>query len=157
MKATFPVIAVLLVLATLTASFTIATIVRGSPWSTVPILQLRNHGGVDNAQLAQGQWWRLITAQFVHVKQAHMLFTTAALFLLGVAVERTAGHLTLALVWLISGIAGTYASIYSDQPPYDIGSGGSQALMGVAAAALSSRGDALVLTRKFKRLLHTAD
>src|SRR5262245_35615630 len=99
MKPAFPFVSIFLAVATVTVSFTIATNVRGSPWRSVPILQLRYYGGVDNSQLTQGEWWRLITAQFVHVKQAHMLFTTAALLLLGAAVERATNHLTLALVW----------------------------------------------------------
>jgi rhomboid protease GluP len=40
------------------------------------------------------------------------------------------------LFWLLSGVAGTYASIYSVPPPYDIGSGASQAIMGLAGAAI---------------------
>ena len=102
----------------------------------MPILQLRNYGGVDNGQLANGEWWRLLTAQFVHVKQAHMLFNVITLFLLSLAVERAAGPFVLFLLWLLSGVAGTFASIYSVPPPYDIGSGASQALMGIAAAVI---------------------
>ena len=42
----------------------------------------------------------------------------------------------MTVLWLLSGLAGTYASIYAVPPPYDIGSGASQAIMGVAAAAI---------------------
>jgi membrane associated rhomboid family serine protease len=135
-KTRFPVVALCLALSTLAASLTVATIVNGSPWSVVRILELRNYGGVNNAQLAEGEWWRLLTAQFVHVRPAHMLFNVMTLFLLGVGVERVAGSFRLFLLWLLSGIAGTYASIYSVPPPYDIGSGASQAIVGLAAAAI---------------------
>jgi membrane associated rhomboid family serine protease len=77
-----------------------------------------------------------VTSQFVHVSQAHMLFNVISLFLLGMAVERAIGSLRLTMLWLLSGLAGTYASIYSVPPPYDIGSGASQAIMGVAASAM---------------------
>jgi rhomboid protease GluP len=110
--------------------------VHGKPWSTVPILQLRNYGGVDHGQLANGEWWRLLTAQFVHVKQAHMLFNVVTLFLLALAVERATGPFVLLSLWLLSGVAGILASIYFTPPPYDIGSGASQALMGIAATAI---------------------
>lgn len=129
-------VSISLALATLIASCTVAVIVGGKPWSTVPILQLRNFGAVDAAALANGDWWRLLTAQFVHVKQAHMLFNVVALFLLALAVERTSGPFALVIVWLLGGVAGTLASIYSVAPPYDIGSGASQALMGVAASTI---------------------
>lgn len=65
-----------------------------------------------------------------------MLFNVICLFLLGIAVERATGSIRLALLWLLSGVAGTYASIYAVPPPYDVGSGASQAIMGVAASAI---------------------
>jgi rhomboid protease GluP len=135
-KKAFPFVSLILAMSTLAASFTVATVVKGSPWSVVRILELRNYGGVDNAHLANGEWWRLLTSQFVHVKPAHMLLNVIMLFLLALCVERAAGALRLTLLWLLSGIAGTYASIHSVPPPYDIGSGASQAIMGVAGAAV---------------------
>ena len=131
-----PFVSILLAVSTLAASFTVATVAKGSPWSGVPILELRRYGGVDNSQLASGEWWRLLTAQFVHVSQAHMLFNVITLLLLAVAIEKAAGSFRLMLLWLISGLAGTYASIYRVPPPYDIGSGASQAIMGLAGAAV---------------------
>ena len=136
MKKAFPFVSFVLAVSTLAASFTVATVVKGSPWSVVPILELRNYGGVDNAHLENGEWWRLLTSQFVHVKPAHMLLNVIMLFLLAQCVERAAGPLRLTLLWLFSGIAGTYASIHSVPPPYDIGSGASQAIMGVAGASV---------------------
>ena len=136
MKKTFPIVSIVLALTTLVASAAVAIAVGGAPWSMAPILALRNYGGVDNAQLANGEFWRLVTSQFVHVFQAHMLFNVMSLFLLGLAVERATGSFRLALLWLLSGVAGTYASIYAVPPPYDIGSGASQAIMGVAASAI---------------------
>jgi membrane associated rhomboid family serine protease len=135
-KKAFPYVSVALAAVTLAASVAVATIVNGSPWSTVRILQLSSYGGVDNSQLANGEWWRLVTAQFVHVKPAHMLLNVITLFLLAMCVERAAGSLRLFLLWMLSGTAGTYASIYSVPPPYDIGSGASQAVMGIAGAAI---------------------
>jgi membrane associated rhomboid family serine protease len=135
-KKSYPLVSLVLPATTLVASAAVATAVGGRPWSRIPILALRNYGGVDNAHLANGEVWRLVTSQFVHVSQAHMLFNVISLFLLGMAVERAIGSLRLTMLWLLSGLAGTYASIYSVPPPYDIGSGASQAIMGVAASAM---------------------
>jgi membrane associated rhomboid family serine protease len=110
--------------------------VHGSPWGNVNIRELSNHGAVDNARLARGELWRLLTAQFIHVNQWHMLFNVITLFLLSAAVERATGPLVLAFLWLLSGATGMYASIYSVPPPLDVGTGASQALMGVAAASV---------------------
>ena len=136
MKKPFPIVSTVLAVTTLVASGAVATAIGGSPWSRAPILELRIYGGVDNAQLANGELWRLVTSQFVHVFQAHMLFNVISLFLLTIAVERATSSLRLALLWLLSGVAGTYASIYAVPPPYDIGSGASQAIMGIAASAI---------------------
>jgi membrane associated rhomboid family serine protease len=135
-KKTFPIVSVVLAVTTLVASAAVATAIGGSPWSRVPILALLDYGGVNNAQLANGDVWRLVTSQFVHVSQAHMLFNVISLFSLAMAIERATGSLRLTVLWLLSGLAGTYASIYAVPPPYDIGSGASQAIMGVAAAAI---------------------
>jgi rhomboid protease GluP len=91
MKTAFPIVSTVLALTTLVASATVAIVVGGSPWSRAPILELRNYGGVNNAQLASGELWRLVTSQFVHVSQAHMLFNVMSLFLLAIAVERATG------------------------------------------------------------------
>jgi rhomboid protease GluP len=131
-----PFFSIFFALSTLAVSTAVATAASGRPWSEVRILKLHSYGAVDNADLSRGEWWRLLTAQFVHVKPAHMLLNVAMLFLLAVGVERAAGSLALALLWLLSGSAGVYASTYSVQPPYDIGSGASQAIMGVAGAAI---------------------
>jgi rhomboid protease GluP len=142
-KKAFPVVSVSLAVATLVISSSIAIRVHGSPWSNVTIRELRNHGGVANDQLARGEWWRLLTAQFIHVNQWHMLFNIITLFLLAAAVERATGPFVLAFIWLLSGATGMYASIYSVQEPYDVGTGASQALMGVAAACI------VIIKRKY--------
>jgi rhomboid protease GluP len=136
LKKPFPIISTVLALSTLVASGAVANAIGGSPWSRAPILALRNYGGVDNAHLANGELWRLVTSQFIHVSPAHMLFNVICLFLLGIAFERVTGSFRLALVWLLSGVAGTYASIYAVSPPYDVGSGASQAIMGLAASSI---------------------
>jgi len=135
-KNNFPIISTSLALTTLVASGAVATAIGGSPWRRAPILALPNYGGVDNAQLADGELWRLLTCQFVHVSPAHMLFNVISLFILGAAIERATSSSRLTLLWLLSGVAGTYASIYAVPPQYDVGSGGSQAIMGIAAAAI---------------------
>ena len=136
MKTPFPIFSTVLALTTLVASGAVATAIGGAPWRRVPILALLQYGGVNNAQLAGGEWWRLLTSQLIHVSQAHMLFNVISLFIVGAAVERATSSARLASLWLVSGVAGTYASIYAVPPPYDVGSGASQAIMGVAAAAI---------------------
>lgn len=65
-----------------------------------------------------------------------MLFNVVALLAIGIVTEQAIGSFSFLLLWLLTGLAGTLASIYHVPPPYDVGSGGSQALMGIAAASL---------------------
>jgi membrane associated rhomboid family serine protease len=130
------VVAVVLALTTLIASSTVATIAHGLPRKSVPMTELRNYGAITNGQLAKGEWWRLLTGQFVHVKPAHMVFNVVALVVIGIEVEQAMGPLSFLFLWMLSGIAGVFVSIYHVAPPYDVGSGGSQALMGVVAGAI---------------------
>jgi rhomboid protease GluP len=112
-----PFATMVLVATTLIASSTVFTMARGTPWKSVNILSLRHYGAVDNAQLANGEWWRLLTAQFVHVRPAHMLFNVVALLVIGTAVEQAIGPLSFLLLWVVSGTEGVLASIYHLSPP----------------------------------------
>lgn len=126
---------VMLAGATVITSMVVATSLHGFPWSDVKVVELRSYGGLDRELLMQGQWWRLVTSQLVHVKQAHMVFNVTMLLLLGSFVESAVGSARLIMLWLISGAAGTYVSTYTVAPPWNVGTGASQAVLGLAAAA----------------------
>jgi len=57
------------------------------------------------AVVAQGQYWRLFTALFLHGGFAHLLFNLFALYVLGPPLERSIGTVRFALCYLISGLA----------------------------------------------------
>ena len=57
------------------------------------------------AVVAQGQYWRLFTALFLHGGLAHLLFNLFALYVLGPPLERSIGTVRFALCYLISGLA----------------------------------------------------
>ena len=56
------------------------------------------------AVVVQGQYWRLLTALFVHAGFAHLLFNLFALYVLGPPLERSIGAMRFALCYLISGL-----------------------------------------------------
>jgi hypothetical protein len=70
-KKPFPIVSIIPAVTTLVASAAVSTAIEGSPWRRAPILALRDYGGVNNAQLANGKSWRLVTSQFRHVSGAH--------------------------------------------------------------------------------------
>jgi membrane associated rhomboid family serine protease len=59
-----------------------------------------------------GEWWRLVTSTFVHASFLSFLLNVAIIFQLGMTLERLVGHLTFALVFLASGIAGSLSGLY---------------------------------------------
>lgn len=57
------------------------------------------------AVVAQGEYWRLFTALFLHGGFTHLLFNIFALCILGPPLERTIGTMRFAVCYLISGLA----------------------------------------------------
>jgi rhomboid protease GluP len=127
----------ILTFATLATSITIAKLVGGYPWSTVNITHFHQYGGVTTELLQNGEWWRIATSQLVHVKQGHMLLNVVLLFLLSLYIDRSVGGFRLLTAWLIGGGIGTYAStLFFVSPPWNVGTGSSQALMSLTAFSL---------------------
>jgi membrane associated rhomboid family serine protease len=65
-----------------------------------------------NELLADGQWWRLISSQFVHLGFMHIAFNAYGLYVLGPMVERFYGWKRFLLLYLSSGTAGALASYF---------------------------------------------
>ena len=83
----------------------LALLASGAPWSRVRILELRNYGGVDNGQLASGEWWRLFSAPLLHGGPIHIALNGVALFFAGVVLENVIGRAWFAAVFAVSGVA----------------------------------------------------
>ena len=58
----------------------------------------------------EGQFWRMITYQFVHANFAHILFNMWALYFFGPAVESAMGPRRFLAFYLVCGIAGALFS-----------------------------------------------
>jgi len=57
------------------------------------------------AVVAQGEYWRLFTALFLHGGFTHLLFNLFALYVLGPPLERSIGTIRFAVCYVISGLA----------------------------------------------------
>jgi rhomboid protease GluP len=68
--------------------------------------------GADNAGsvLLQGQWWRIITAMFVHVGFVHLATNMWCLWNLGLLAEPLLGSAGMFLAYILSGTAGNLLS-----------------------------------------------
>lgn len=132
-KYKLPYSTIFLSLVTLLYSSYIAFDVTGSLFGRVRILDLEDYGGVRFEHLANLEIWRLFTSQIIHVKQPHMLFNVISYLILGFFVERYIGFIRMFILWFVAGAAGTLFSTLFVAPPWNLGTGASQAIMGVAA------------------------
>jgi len=84
--------------------------------------------------VAEGEWWRLVTATFLHYGPLHLGMNMLVLWFIGPAIEDYFGHGRYALLYLVSGLAGSAgALIWSPSAP-TVGASG--AIWGVMGAAL---------------------
>ena len=71
-------------------------------------IAMRRLGALDYSEvIGDGEFWRLLTALFLHYGLAHLLFNLFALYILGPPLERAIGSLRFAVAYLISGIGST--------------------------------------------------
>ncbi|MFU8805430.1 MAG: rhomboid family intramembrane serine protease, partial [Bradymonadaceae bacterium] len=83
-----------------------------------------------NEHIADGQWWRLISSQFVHLDFLHILFNGYGLFILGPILERFYGPRRLFVLYIASGTVGALASFYFNEMPSGGASGAIYGLVG---------------------------
>lgn len=78
----------------------------------------------------QGEYYRLVTAMFLHGGIIHIAFNMLILHQLGSQLEPLLGSTKFTIVYLISGIAGSFASVLFNDP-YTISVGASGAIFGL--------------------------
>jgi rhomboid protease GluP len=98
--------------------------------------QLVHYGATNAYLILAGQWWRLLTATFVHVGLLHIATNMWCLWNLGLLGEPLLGPVGLVAVYLITGIAGNLLGLCANViPPHDyisVGAGASGAVFGIA-------------------------
>jgi len=89
-----------------------------------------DYNGVAMDGLFRGQWWRLVTATFVHVGALHLATNMWCLWNLGLLGEPLLGPWGLAATYVLTGVAGNLLS--TAMHPQIIGAGASGAVFGIA-------------------------
>ena len=84
--------------------------------------------------VAHGDWWRLITAAFLHYGPFHLLMNMLALWWFGGIVEHALGRGRFLLLYLVSGLAGSAGALLAS--PHAITVGASGAIFGMFGALL---------------------
>lgn len=92
---------------------------------------LAKMGAKKNELILAGQYWRLVTAVFLHGSILHLGFNMYALYILGRRVERFYGSIRFLGLYLIAGIAGNLFSFLLTESP---SLGSSTAVFGILGA-----------------------
>jgi rhomboid protease GluP len=85
--------------------------------------------------IAAGQWWRLVTAGFLHGGLLHILMNSWVLFDLGAQVEEIYGSARMLAIYFAASVVGFYASYL--WKPEAISVGASAALFGLVGAMIA--------------------
>lgn len=90
-------------------------------------------GALVPALVADGQYWRLFTAMFLHANLLHLAFNMYALYLFGNLIEQTLGTARFVLIYVLCGLLASITSfVFSD--PLQVGVGASGAIFGLLGA-----------------------
>ena len=100
--------------------------------------------GADNAGMVLygGQWWRIVTAMFVHVGFLHIALNMWCLWALADLAEPVMGSVGLVAVYVLTGAAGNLLSTgvnwweYHSGGVFPVGAGASGAVFGIAGALI---------------------
>lgn len=94
---------------------------------------LLEFGATWRGKVWYGEWWRLFTAIFLHVGIIHLVWNLWAGFSWSAPFEQRLGTFRFALVYLVSGVAGSAASVIGHNA---VAAGASGALFGVVGGGL---------------------
>lgn len=103
-------------------------------------VDLLRWGGNFRPYTIVGEWWRLLTSMFVHGGILHLLMNMVGLVFVSVFLEPLLGRARFALLYLLTGLAGSLASVLWYPAIVSIGASGAIfGLYGVFLALLLAR------------------
>ena len=100
---------------------------------------IASHGGMYPLLIRDGdQWWRILTAGFIHFGIAHLANNMVVFALIGERLERAVGHIRMTVIYLLSLIGGGLLSyaVMLNTGDYAVSAGASGAVFGVIGGML---------------------
>ncbi len=86
----------------------------------------------------QGEYYRIFTSMFLHFDFQHLMNNMVMLIAIGYTLEHEVGKLRFFIIYLISGLGGTFLSMWQDihTGQYAVAAGASGAIFGLLGATL---------------------
>ena len=95
---------------------------------------LMKMGAMNNFAVVAGhQWWRLFTAQFLHIGVMHLVSNAVIIYYMGQYMEPIMGHTRFLVTYLLAGIGGNLMSL-AFSADRGLSAGASTALFGLFGA-----------------------
>ncbi len=109
-------------------------VLHGVSASSPSATQLIHFGANSTSEVLHGQWFRLLTATFVHIGLIHLATNMWCLWNLGLLGEPLLGAYGLAATYVLTGVAGNLLSMLINIVLGDdsVGAGASGAVFGIA-------------------------
>lgn len=119
------------------AIFVAELVLHGTPaHGVVSRRVLVSLGGLTRAGVVErDEWWRLLSATYLHASFAHIMGNVVVMLLIGWRLERLIGHAWLATTFVLSALVGWVASL-AVLPQTVVAVGASGGIMGLLACAL---------------------
>jgi membrane associated rhomboid family serine protease len=106
---------------------------------------LTDDGGVSQHFIADGEYWRLLTAGFLHVGLFHLATNMLSLWILGAMLEPAFGRWRFGLIYLVSLLCGSFGALLMSPDNVTVGASGAIfGLLGAAAVLARNRGFSLM-------------
>lgn len=102
-------------------------------------LFIAEHGGMyPTFLLYDHQWWRLLTAGFLHFGAAHLVNNMVILYCMGSRMERAAGHIRFLVIYMLSLLGGSLLSyaVMLHTGEFAVSAGASGAVFGIIGGVL---------------------
>ena len=113
----------------------VVMVLKGVNYLNPSVTDIINWGGNLKFNITAGEWWRLVSALFVHIGVLPLLVNMVGLYFTGLAAEPLLGKLKFLLAYLCAGvIAGLASIIWTEQGVTAGASGAVFGLYGILSA-----------------------